>query len=1338
MKKRWISLIVSLLLLFPMVIPAAVSVSAAGATVNINSYGDFKNFIKSIDDGKDYKGDTVSLNIDITLTETVRTTQGCFRGTFRGNGHTIALTDSTNSNFLSGSLINYADNAVFEDLVLTGKAEEGEFTDHGALVRGAQNTTFRNIVNNAAVWGSKPEAVWWATGVGGIVGRATACSFEDCVNHGTVGNVTNMMSVGGIVGCAQNGIRLYRCKNDGVIMNGEGTATGGIVGLAFSAHIVDCENAGDVTTKTGVAGGIVGSLFGDELSCCKNSGAVSGRGSVGGIVGQAVDGQSIRRVENTGNVSGTGDEIGGIVGLAEYQNTTVPYIEIAVNRGSVTGNDQVGGICGHLSWGFNGYISAAVNYGTVSCTKDDGRSAGIAALAYGSIDNCANHGSVRGKVSAGIVVEKGEIQIKNCVSDGAVASKYKGVYKEDNTANGPIYCDPTSNSRMINILNGNIEYNETPVWGVDPEGHLAPTLTHGFGSEAHPFELSSANELQHLAYGINESRGAVTNGDGLKYFVLTDDIYDTKGVAEPIGDRNKGMFAGVFDGRGHTVFLKMNKPDSNDVGLFGATYEAIIKDLRVAGGVQGKENVGGIIGMSYSNTLIFNCQNDASVTAKKYAGGIAGIDEGLPSLFANCLNRGDITATDGYAGGICAYAIEGFGGVAMERCVNAGNVAGKKSDSAADTTCYSDAIGCGIFGNSMFIIDCYNVSEYCNATTTISGAESLSSASDLKEIFKDRSLSSDTKFLLSFYSMPEPTLSDAPVLASIYMKEGAFSSEPMEDYEDEVVGIWLPEFLPEYELELMPDVYYPELEPTEDASGHLEYYYSFLTGKYYSDYKLTSKITNISKWLKGPTGKGYLAKLNREDCYIIDGKLFSTRSKAEEYIDEHYSDGISQISLAGDLETKYAIGITSLTVDLNGHTWTYNGTDEKRAIFYAKGNNATLVINGNTEDVRNEQKEMLDAAGVNVYVAGNNDDMGTIRVNSNRTARLLAPGDNKYTNITLRYARISGTNTTNGGGGLVSPKGEFNLEMDCAIVEKSFAATFGGAVYINALEAAYTPLIEIKMTHSAFVECTAIYEAGGAICINANDSTSFKLTGDGDSGFWECCSRRSGGGAVALLGAQKAPTTKISGLYFCKCYCGEALSIEMLNFNYNSFLSGGAIYAEVKNPSITDCDFSTCLAGGCGGAICLRGDYDSNLAQAATTANPNTNTARVLSKLRIKDCNAVSYGKDIFFDAYSGVLEDISLQCDASGSAIGSDYDDRIFLAHNVKNSTGTGCIKVTNVSVDSGFLIGSMLSQGRFWIILALSLLALAGIVALIIVIKKNKKPALADGAKNNDEDNE
>ena len=1336
MKKRWLSLLVSLLLLFPMVIPAAVSVSAAGATVNINNYGDFKNFIKNIDDGKDYNGDTVSLNTDITLTETVRTTKGCFRGTFRGNGHTIALTNSTNSNFLSGSLINYAENAVFEDLVLTGKAEEGEFTSHGALVRTAQNTTFRNIVNKAAVWGRKPVFAW-PGGAGGIVGTASACRFEDCVNHGTVGNVTAMVGVGGIAGFAQADTRFYRCKNDGTIMNGnDGMASGGIVGLAYSVHIVDCENAGKVTVKVGVAGGIVGCLFGGDLSCCKNSGNISGRGGLGGIAGQAVDGESIRRVENTGDVSGTGEYIGGIAGLVEWQNVRVPYIEIAVNRGSVTGGDEVGGICGHLSSGWKGYISAAVNYGTVSCTQDDGRSAGIAALAYGSIDNCANHGIVKGKVSAGIVVEKGEIQIKNCVSDGAVASRYKGVYKEDNTADGPIYCDPTSNSRMINILNGNIVSAGTPVWGVDPEGHLAPTLTHGFGSEAHPFELSSANELQHLAYGINESRGVVTdNGDGLKYFVLTDDIYDTKGVAEPIGKRNGGMFAGVFDGKGHTVFLKMNKPDSNNVGLFGVTDHAIIKDLRVAGGVQGKENVGGIVGMSFSNTLIFNCQNDASVTAKNYAGGIAGIDEGLPSLFANCLNRGDITATDGYAGGICAYALEGWGGVVMERCVNAGNVAGKKPDSAADTTGYSDAIGCGIFGNSMVIFDCYNVPEYCNATTTISGAESLSSASDLKEIFKGRSLGFATKYLLSIYSMPEPTLSDAPGLASIYLKEGAFSSEPMEDFEDEVVGIWLPEFLPEYELKLMPDVYYPELEPTVDAPGHLEYYYSFLTGKYYSDYKLTSPITNISKWLKGPTGKGYLAKLNRADCYVIDGKLFSTRSKAEAYIEEHYSDGISQISLAGDLETKYAIGIkTSLTVDLNGHTWTYSGTDEKRAIFYAKEDRVTLVINGNTEAVRNEQKETLDTAGVNVYVAKNNDDMGTIRVNANRTARLLAPGDNKYTNITLRYARISGTNATNEGGGLVNPQGEFHLEMDCAIVEKSFAATAGGAVYINAVESAYTPLVEIKMTHSAFVECTASYKAGGAICINANDSTSFKLTGDGDSGFWDCCSRRSGGGAVALLGAQTAPTTKISGLYFCECYCGEMLSIEMLTLDYNSSLSGGAIYSEVKNPSITDCDFSTCLAGGCGGAICLRGDYDANLAKAATTANPNTNTARVLSSLRIKDCNAVSYGKDIFFDAYSGVIENISLQCDTSASAIGTDYDDRIFLAHDVKNSTGTGCIKVTNVSIDGGTLTGSILSTGTLWVVIGVILAGIAAVVG-IVVYQKKKKPVTAASASESDE---
>ena len=74
----------------------------------------------------------------------------------------------------------------------------------------------------------------------------------------------------------------------------------------------------------------------------------------------------------------------------------------------------------------------------------------------------------------------------------------------------------------------------------------------------------------------------------------------------PIGHRfnatDSKMFTGTFDGLGHTISgLTINRPGSNNVGLFGYTYTTTtIRNIGLLGvSIKGQSNVGGLVGYNY-------------------------------------------------------------------------------------------------------------------------------------------------------------------------------------------------------------------------------------------------------------------------------------------------------------------------------------------------------------------------------------------------------------------------------------------------------------------------------------------------------------------------------------------------------------------------------------------------------------------------------------------------------------------------------------------------------------------------------------------------------------------
>ena len=207
----------------------------------------------------------------------------------------------------------------------------------------------------------------------------------------------------------------------------------------------------------------------------------------------------------------------------------------------------------------------------------------------------------------------------------------------------------------------------------------------GLGTEAHPYELTTAAELKAF-------RDYVNGGNYDACAKLTDDIVlDANENWTPIGNSINGYvdkgYSGAFDGGGHTISGLNVTGDFQYAGLFGVVTGGTIKNLTVAGsvtssstaqvnaagGIAGKATgstieacanlcdvsanlyVGGIVGM-IQNTTVRDCYNIGTVIGRFNAGGIVGMTPPQSSnTIANCYNVGSVSANS-CAGGILGNA----------------------------------------------------------------------------------------------------------------------------------------------------------------------------------------------------------------------------------------------------------------------------------------------------------------------------------------------------------------------------------------------------------------------------------------------------------------------------------------------------------------------------------------------------------------------------------------------------------------------------------------------------------------------------------------------------------
>lgn len=306
--------------------------------------------------------------------------------------------------------------------------------------------------------------------------------------------------------------------------------------------------------------------------------------------------------------------------------------------------------------------------------------------------------------------------------------------------------------------------------------------------------LLSSAKSESVSYVVSETIIYITSEEELKnmaldvsaVYVLGNDIVLT-GEWTPIGT-TANPFTGRFSGNGHTISgLSVTASSSQGTGLFGVigtsgiVEDLIIKDATSNGGssygavgivaginngtvrnvtvygtvsAQNSDNVGGIVGRNVGT--IYDCASYASVTGKRWVGGIAGKCEvtsfGVSiygctnygqvqgtsytggvmgyitvskkiDIYDMC-NEGTVTASSKYAGGVFGYITGSSGQTAtLSSCSNTGNI-----------TADDYAAGCFAYVGSYVTVTTSNIND-ASLNCTNSGTVSAVSGSNQADVY---------------------------------------------------------------------------------------------------------------------------------------------------------------------------------------------------------------------------------------------------------------------------------------------------------------------------------------------------------------------------------------------------------------------------------------------------------------------------------------------------------------------------------------------------------------------------------------------------------------------------
>ncbi len=660
-------------------------------------------------------------------------TTNYFNGSFNGNGKTI-------KNWVTKSpLFDYVGGAgIVTDLTI-----DSSCTFAFDLSDGAENYTsfvgyhkgiLKNCHNNADIAIDNAE-ITAGINVGGLVGRCTEGTIEDCtmngkMSFGTGFSTTEDIYVGGIVGNVTN--------EQGVVKH---SALNGSIDWKGSVVDVYEKESAVSSYKVLFLGGIAGRITGRIEYCTvsadgenvvinivgENTSAF--RTNVGGIVGIVEEGATVDNCTNNGYIyaqmqrnddSARYECLGGIAGVNNGVVSNSTNIGDVATRSAVK-DMNIGGVVGYGN-SKNGVIDGCRNSGKLSAGSSNispyggryVRIGGICGQSNQTVSNISNSGNF--DVSR---VENSSTLTTLAVG-GCIGSTTADIAGDHNIVNTGIIKTTLNVSGTVYTAFGGVVGNaEASVSGVDNSGLIS------IAPRASITNMSAGGVVGRFAPAATGSISDVTNSG---------DIQISPNSMAYISNMNAGGVVGVVastaevavsdvENRGNVQFDYTSKKDKDEVpghtdihmgGIIGASENTpLTVSNAVNYGRVDKNNdvkatgkslyIGGIVGYlanakvsvadshNYGTTYNGHWSNTLALTGSVYVGGIVacavGASEAETVDITGCSNEvaveDDAAATDGiyakrgYAGGIVGYAKY----VKVENCLNTtdfttGNIAG--------------------------------------------------------------------------------------------------------------------------------------------------------------------------------------------------------------------------------------------------------------------------------------------------------------------------------------------------------------------------------------------------------------------------------------------------------------------------------------------------------------------------------------------------------------------------------------------------------------------------------------------------------------------------------------
>ena len=476
------------------------------------------------------------------------------------------------------------------------------------------------VENNDPNTNNGNAGIFSTVGDGGVVKNLNIYSgnFTGTTNAGAVAGVNN----GRIENITAFGNTVTASGNAGGIVgvnNGKGTFVSSDEGASTLTDngIYDVESTGSVIAgnDTAIAGGLVGTNAGALGNSFSNS---------------AVTVETGIKLDNTADIG-----LGGVVGVNTGE---VQYVDsLGVTNGGDTGSSNIGGVIGINK----GNLYSAYNESIVSGNSNVGGIVGVNEAGK-TVTNIVNATSVSGvdksdssddaSKNVGGLVGSNSGSVTNGRNNGTITgTNYVGGMVGNNAENAQL-------TDLVNDSSASIT-GEQYVGGI--AGSNAGTIS---ATDTNLINRGSITGQQYVGGVAGENWGAIKNTNNN----VSLNVKDSNAI-----DDDAAIYFGGVTGWNHENATISNATNMADVTAEGATY------------------VGGIVGLNQGILSEF-AGNYGDVVGKNYVGGVVGQNDTTISN-VTAINQGDVTATDGGAGGIFGVYT---GNLEDVNFTNTGNVTG--------------------------------------------------------------------------------------------------------------------------------------------------------------------------------------------------------------------------------------------------------------------------------------------------------------------------------------------------------------------------------------------------------------------------------------------------------------------------------------------------------------------------------------------------------------------------------------------------------------------------------------------------------------------------------------